>query len=514
MTDAEAPQRQVVDFLRDALSDQDGPAKVITTHVSVIVMGGERALKMKRAVQFPFLDFRTLAARHAACEAELGINRRTAPDIYRRIATVTRTDDGRLSLDGDGTPVEYLVDMKRFDDSKLFDRLAGIDGGLKRRMIEALADEVARFHDDAEIKPARGGHAGIRRIAENNRQSFEKLPRETFEQSAVAMFVDGTLERIDGAQAILESRRANGRVRGCHGDLHLRNICLIDGHPTLFDAIEFSADFSEIDVVYDLAFLLMDLDFRGHRRLASVLLNRYLEVGSESTDAFAVLPIFLSMRAQIRAHVGAAIARSQDDKADCEREMETARQYLNLAATYLTPPPPRLIAVGGLSGSGKSRLARELAPFVGAAPGARVVRTDVIRKRLAGVHPNDKLGPDGYTAEMTTKTYAAFAEQTLATLSAGHSVIMDAVFAKPEQRTAAAAIAERASIPFLGIWVDAPEDVRLARVEERKNNVSDANAAVARAQSEYDLGEMAWRQVDSSGTKAATLRRAMALLDD
>lgn len=500
-------QSDVIEFVRSELQPED----VVTTHVSTVFIGKDRVLKLKRRVKFPFLDFRTLKARKEACAREVEINRRTAPEIYQGVVTVTEAADGTLALDGAGTPVDCLVDMVPFDQSTLFDRLTAEEGGLRRRMIESLADEIARFHDAAPVVEARGGYTGIRAIAENNAASFERLDRESFSADLVAEVTSQTLVRIDAAKEILETRRLSGRVRECHGDLHCRNICLFDGRPMLFDAIEFSPDFSEIDVMYDLAFLLMDLEFRGHRRLASILLNRYLEVGTETSAAFAVLPIFLSMRAQIRAHVGAAIAAAQDDAGRAESELSQARRYLDLSAQYLSPPVPALVAVGGLSGSGKSRLARELAPHVGAAPGARVVRTDVVRKRLAGVHPNDRLGPEGYTNDMTEKTYAAFASEAAETLAAGHSVIMDAVFAHADQRATAAKIASSAGVPFIGIWVDAPEEVRVARVQERTNNVSDANADIAKGQSSYDLGEMTWHVVDSAGSKDETVEAARAL---
>lgn len=481
------------------------------THVSVVFLSGTSAFKMKRAVKFPFLDFRALDARRDACEKELAINRRTAPSIYKCVCAVT-LDAAGLQLGGSGAPVEWLVEMLRFDESTLFDRLAGTEGGLRRPMMEDLGDEIARFHGAAEVRTARGGHVGIRLIAENNLQSFTALPPGTFDDAKVARVTSATLAMIDAAGTLLDERRRAGRVRSCHGDLHLRNICLVDGKPTLFDAIEFSDDFSDIDVMYDLAFLLMDLDFRGHRRLASFVLNRYLDVGDETADVFRVLPIFLTMRAQIRAHVGAAIAAAQQEAEARDREQAAAEKYLDLALSYLDAVPPRLVAVGGLSGSGKSRLAREIASSLGLAPGARVVRTDVIRKRLAGVHPNETLGPSGYTAQMTEATYVAFAEQTRASLTAGQSVVMDAVFAKADQRAAAANLAASLGVPFTGMWVDAPEDVRVRRVEGRGRNVSDATAEVARQQSAYDLGTIDWQIVDSAGDKSATVAAANRIL--
>ncbi|MDP4796698.1 MAG: AAA family ATPase [Rhodospirillales bacterium] len=505
-------QQPVIDFLRAENALGAGPVQVNTTHVSKIFLSGERALKMKRAVKFPFLDFQTLEARHQACVQEVEINRRTAPSIYKGVVAVTKTPDGGYELGGAGTPVEWLVDMVRFDEDTLFDRLAGVERGLRRPRIEALADTIAEFHAAAEIRATSGGHAGIRMIAENNARSFEILPPDSFEKNKASSVAAETLKRIDNVAAVLDDRRDAGRVRICHGDLHLRNICLIDDKPTLFDAIEFSSDFSDIDVMYDLAFLLMDLDFHGLRRLSAFLLNRYLDVGDERADVFQVLPIFLSMRAQIRAHVGAAIARAQEKPEDQERELATARRYLELAEQYLQRKPPRLVAVGGLSGSGKSRLAREIASHLGQAPGARVVRTDVVRKRLNGIHPNESLGAHGYTSEMTEKTYQDFFGQARSALAAGQCVVLDAVFAKAEQRAQADTLAIECGVPYQGLWVDAPEHVRVHRVETRERNVSDVTTDVARQQSEYELGPITWAKIDSSGKKNATIDQALKVL--
>lgn len=505
-------QDEIVAFLKAALTEGGQPPKIVTTHISVVFLIGDKAFKLKRAVEFPFLDFRTLEARHEACLREVEINRRTAPKIYLGVVPVTRAQD-KFEIGGDGQVVDWLVEMTRFDETQLFDRLAGVDKGLRRPVIEELADVIADFHAGAALRPDRGGFTGIRNIAENNVLSFERLSDTgIFDAKEVESVTGRTLELIDAFSSVLDTRRMEGRVRACHGDLHLRNICLYDGKPTLFDAIEFSTDFSDIDVLYDLAFLLMDLDFHGKERLASFLFNRYLDVGDERADAFDVLPIFLTMRAQIRAHVGAAIAASQSDENDKVCETETAQRYLELAANYLEPSAPRLVAVGGLSGSGKSRLAREVARYLGRRPGARVVRTDVVRKRLAGQHPNEKLGADGYTKEMTDQTYATFYDQARIALERGQSVVLDAVFANEEQRIQAETVAEGCGVPFTGIWVDAPDEVRLERVATRTRNVSDVTVDIAARQSTYELGEINWSRVDSGGKKRETVRQARALL--
>jgi len=513
VTPAQLPSDDAVTaFLTDVQGGPDGPAKVIVTHLSKVFLGKDRVLKLKRAVKFPFLDFRSLAARHKACLDEVAINSRFAPDLYKGVVAITQTADGSLALDGDGDVVDYVVDMQRFDEATLFDHLADQPRGLRGPMIESLADEIARLHAEGAPSTTHGGYAGIRMIAENNVQSFKSLDGDVFDPDLVERVTTETLTRIDAACALLDARRDAGHVRRCHGDLHLRNICLWHGKPTLFDGIEFSDDFAIIDTGYDLAFVLMDAQFRGHRRLASMLMNRYLDVADDTPALFRVLPIFLSMRAQIRAHVGAAAVAGQADAQARQAMMDKARAYLKLAADYLTLARPLLVAVGGLSGSGKSRLAREVASYLGQSPGARVVRTDVKRKRLAGIHPNETLAIEGYSAEMTERTYAAFFDEAASAIRAGQCAVLDAVFAMPDQRAQAEALAETLGVSFTGVWVSAPEEVRVSRVIARERNVSDVTADIARGQSDYDIGAVTWAVVDSSGSKEDTIAKGLAVL--
>lgn len=513
-----ASQGEVIRFLSSPAAyglDRDEAVVRHETHVSVVFLAGDRAYKLKRAVRFPFLDFRTLDQRRAACETEIAINRRTAPDIYRRVAAVTRAvSGGALALDGDGAVVDWLVEMRRFDEAGMFDRLAG-EGRLDRKTMENLADAIADFHAVATPAADFGGAAGTRMIIDNNDASFHEHGGALFDAAAVEALTGRSRAAHERVAELLDDRRAAGRVRHCHGDLHLRNICMIDGRPVLFDAIEFNEEFSHIDVLYDLAFLLMDLDFRGLRRLASVVLNRYMDrapLGAADPEGLAALPLFLSMRAAVRAHVGAAQVAAVDNPATRAPRAAEANAYFEKARDYLNPPAPRLIAVGGLSGSGKSRLAREVAPHLGAVPGARVVRTDVKRKHLAGTNLHDRLPATAYTPEMSERTYAACMDEARAALAAGQAVVFDAVCARPAERQAVEALAGEAGVPFHGIWVDAPIEVRLARVSGRRANVSDADAAVARKQMEYDLGDITWDTVDSSGAKEKTVAEAVRAL--
>ncbi|MEK9724747.1 MAG: AAA family ATPase, partial [Rhodospirillaceae bacterium] len=412
-----------------------------------------------------------------------------------------------------GEVVEWLVDMNRFDDSGLFDRLIQ-SGGLRRHPMVDLADHIAEFHAEAEIREDAGGAAGTWGIVDNISACFDGT-EATLDADKVAVWRAVSRAAFDAVAGDLDARRAAGAVRHCHGDMHLRNICMIDGRPVLFDGIEFNPDFSEIDTLYDLAFLLMDLDYRGERRLASIVFNRYLDVTGEVAGrpgTLAVLPLFLSMRAAVRAHVDAAQAATLGDPHEAAERAGEAVRYLDLAIAYLDPTPPRLVAVGGLSGGGKSRMARELAPYLSNAPGARVVRTDAVRKRLAGAGQEERLGPDSYTAEMHEKTYAALYDEVRIALAQGSAAVADAVFPNPVQRTRIAAVADAAGVPFNGLWIEAPEEVRVARVKARQRNISDVTESVAREQSTYDLGEIDWNWIDSSGDKDATVARGRRAL--
>ncbi len=382
-----AAQDEIIAFLSTpAAYGAAGVVQRIDTHVSALFLADERAYKLKRAVRLPFLDFSTLAAREAACRAELAVNRRTAPTLYLGLAAVVRRADGGLALAGEDDPgpvVDWLVVMRRFGQDGLFDRLAPA-GAIPREEAEALADGIAAFHEAAPPRPGWGGAAGLARTLESNHACFlDHAAEGTFGYDAVRDLMAQSRASLAAQAALLDRRRDQGLVRHCHGDLHLGNICRFEGRPLLFDAIEFNEEFAFIDVLYDLAFLLMDLWARGLRDLASWIFNRYLE-NRPDLEGLAALPLMLSMRAAIRAHISAEMARGAA-AAEAEALRARAHRYFSLARRFLAPPPPRLVAVGGFSGSGKSRLARDLAPLLGAAPGAVVLRTDVIRKRLAGV---------------------------------------------------------------------------------------------------------------------------------
>jgi aminoglycoside phosphotransferase family enzyme/predicted kinase len=442
------------------------------------------------------------------CEAELRLNQRMSPAIYRRVGAVTIEADGSLALDGRGSAVDWLVEMNRFPQGALFDRLAGA-GRLELALMPPLADAIASFHAAAERRNDHGGAAGMRWVVEGNDAGFVEFGPGCLNWSACRQLTDDARRELNRHAAALDARREAGLVRQCHGDLHLRNIVLVDGRPTLFDGVEFNDEISCTDVQYDLAFLLMDLWRRCLPRHANVIWNRYL-AATHDWQGIALLPLFLSCRAAVRAKTTATTTRVERDPARRTELATLASQYLAMADDVLHPPRPSIIAIGGFSGSGKSTLALALAPSVGAVPGAIVLRSDEIRKRLCGVPALEGLGPVGYADGVSWRVYQALIDRAAAIVGAGHSVIVDAVYARPSDREAIGRAAADASVPFAGLWLDAPEQILVDRVTARHQDASDADAGVVRMQRALGTGPIAWRRFDAS-TSAERLLEAAAL---
>ena len=491
-----ADQAEVIQLLGNPATHGGGAVERIDTHASILFLTGTRALKLKRAVKYDYLDFSTPALRKRFCEAELRVNERLAPAVYRRVLPVVRAANGALALGGDGQPVDWVLEMTRFEQDALFDRMAA-DGRLDLSLMEPLANEIASFHESSAVHVDHGGDTGIRRVIDGNAAGFRDFGSGTLDPAACDALTGAARASFRSCAPLLEWRRTAGFVRACHGDLHLGNVVLWAGRPTLFDAIEFNDDLACIDVMYDLAFLLMDLWHRSLPAHANAVLNAYLRE-TRDFDGLAALPLFLSCRAGIRAKTGATAVTVQ---ATAERQpglTARAKAYVDLAQRLLQRREPVVVAIGGLSGSGKSTVARALAPSVGMAPGAIVLRSDEIRKRLWGASPLTKLDAAAYSPEMSARVYEALADDIASIAGTGHSVIADAVFARAADRAAIERAARAAGVAFAAVWLDAPEELLITRVVQRGADASDADADVVRMQCAQSAGDLRWPQIDAA----------------
>jgi hypothetical protein len=458
-----------------------GPPK--ETHISAVFIGADTVWKLKKAVRMPFLDFSQLDARAHFLRRELQLNKPAAPGIYRDVIAISRRPDGALELGGDNA-IDWVLRMAPVPAGDFLDVIAS-NGPPTPKLLDQLGDCVATYHIGLAPVQDCDSAGALLHITEGNVRSALAAG---LRRAEVEAWHRRMTSAINARRDWLTERSATGYVRRCHGDLHLGNLCLWEGRPVPFDALEFDETLATIDVGYDLAFLLMDLDRRVTRTAANRVMNRYVaRTGDLPMFGF---PVFLSQRAMIRAHVLKTMQQDGD-------------AYLRAALTYLDPAPPLVIAIGGLQGTGKSTLARALAAELGAAPGALILRSDEIRKRLNGADPETRLPPDAYTDTANAATNHDVIDQASRTAAAGHAVIVDATFLDPTVRDDLAATLRRAGVPFLGFWLHASLPILEARVGARQDDASDATVAVLRRAAEIDPGAGDWLPVDATDGAAA-----------
>jgi aminoglycoside phosphotransferase family enzyme/predicted kinase len=502
MVRSDDSQRGVIEFLSkpETYGLAAGTIERYETHGAIVFLAGDKAYKLKRSVHFTYMDYSTPERRRQMCERELVVNRRTAPQLYLETRPIARDVDGQLRFGAADEPaiLDWVVVMRRFDQDNLLEQLRQKQR-LTPELFRLLAGAIAEFHQKAEIRGDYGGATGIAEVVAENITVLSSLAGYPFDSRQIDRFSDLCDRMLDRVGKILEERRHEGRVRRCHGDLHLNNICLIDGKPVLFDAIEFSEEFACIDVLYDLAFLLMDLDRHGLRGYANILLNRYLEL-TRDYEGIAGLPLFLSCRAAIRAHVAATTARLLTSQTQAESKLQEAKALFDRAIAYLEPAPARLVAIGGASGTGKSTLARNLAPNLGPVPGALVVRSDVVRKHLMGVDETTRLAANAYQPEVNLKVYGAIAELSSKVVATGHAVIADAVYGTAEERRQIEQAAIDAKVKFDGLWLEADPKLLQHRISARIADASDATVEVLREQLKFIERPQNWLSLNATGT--------------
>ena len=454
-----------------------GGVDVVETHISWVVLAGDFAYKIKKPLDLSFLDFSTLVKRRHACEEEVRLNRRQAPGLYLDVVAIAGTPE-RPRVGADGPPLEYAVRMRRFDRAQELDRLLAA-GALPPERIDELARTVARFHDAAPAATTDDAWGDPATALANALANFDHVRRLEHAADVVAR-VDAlsTWTQAEHARVApaMAARLAAGRVRECHGDLHLANMVLHGGRVVVFDCIEFNPALRWTDVMAEVAFTAMDLTHRGRRDLAQRFVNDYLETTGDY-DGLAVLRFYVVYRAMVRAKIAAIRAAQETAAAARAGDRAGFLAHLALAEACARRPRPALVITCGASGSGKSHAAALLA---GTGEWIRV-RSDVERKRLAGLAATERSGAalatGIYAGDMTARTYARLAALARTVVAAGYPVIVDATFLARAQRDAFRLLAAELGVPFAILAPRAPAAVMRARVAARDAAGTDASEA-------------------------------------
>jgi aminoglycoside phosphotransferase family enzyme/gluconate kinase len=449
------------------------PIRLLQTHISYVLLTGEFAYKVKKPLDFGFLNYSTLEKRKHFCTEELRLNQRGAPELYLDVVPITQSGDS-FQLNGQGKAVEYTVKMRQFPQDTLLNHLFE-QGKLSESLLEELAIAIADFHRRAHTDDYIKGFGSVESI----RAAFD----ENYEQTQRYIGGPQTQQQFDDTQAytnaffeeradLFQRRVADGWVRECHGDLHLGNICYWNNTLHLFDCIEFNEEFRFVDVMFDIAYIVMDLEMQQRRDLSASFLNSYVEQTGD-WEGLDVLPIYVNRQSYVRAKVTSFMlddpSVDEDTKAIASAK---AAQYYRLAWNYTRPKHGKLILMAGLSGSGKSTVARQIAGTLGAVH----IRSDAVRKHLAGISVNQRGDASIYTPEMTQKTYGRLLNLGVRLAAAGYAVILDAKYDRAQLRQAAIAQATAHSLPLHIVYCDAPMDVRLDRVQQRSGDIADATA--------------------------------------
>jgi len=456
------------DFYPHAVTE---PIALIQTHISFVLLTGKYAYKVKKPMNFGFLDFSTLKKRQFFCEEELRLNRRLAPDLYLQVLPITCNHDQFRFAENSEADVEYAIQMVQFPQENLLINLFE-QGDLTVEHVQEIGKQLAKFHSLAETNEhiaSFGTAVGLKAVADDNYACTNKYIGLAQTQSQLDLTRAYTDQCFIDNAALFSDRLIQGKIRECHGDLHLKNICLVDGEVQIFDCIEFNEPFRNTDVLYDASFLLMDLQYRGRRDLANAFLNTYLELTNDYKGVL-LLPLFCSMRAYIRAKVTSFLL---DDPNIPEPVKATAKQeataYYNLAYQYTQPTVGKIFMMSGLSGSGKSTTAKALAQKHEAIH----LRSDAIRKHLAGIDLMQRGDDELYTPEMTKRTYGELLSLGILLATHGFQVILDAKYDRQNLRSEVIAQANVHNIALEIIYCTADMETLRQRLSDRTQANSD-----------------------------------------
>jgi len=453
--------------------------QLIETHISWVILTGDFVYKIKKPINLGFVDFSTLDKRKFYCEEELRLNRRLAPNIYLAVVPISGSVEIPL-LSGNGKAFEYAVKMKQFSESMQLDHVLSRNE-LNQNMINSFAELIAQFHQNIEIANEASDFGKPEQVYQPAKENFIQI-RELISDkpkldtlSKIEQWTEDTFSEIKN---ILDQRKKKGFIRECHGDLHLRNLAWHDNMPLAFDCLEFNENFRWIDVVSEIAFLIMDLEVQNKAELSQYFLNKYLELTGDYKGC-SLLRFYLVYRVMVRAKVDAIrAAQAGISQKEIEEVNEEIDNYLQLALSYTQKPKPFIIITHGMSGSGKSTITQPLLEKLGAIR----IRADVERKRLFNIKPEQNSSANIqqgiYTQQATNKTYLKLLELTKSITDAGFPVIVDATFSTIEQRNLFKDYASQQQTYFVILDFITSEETLRQRIRNRKNDVSDADITV------------------------------------
>jgi len=454
------------------------PIELIQTHISYVLLTGDYAYKLKKPVNFGFLDFSTLVHRQHFCAEELRLNQRGAPELYLEVLPITQVEN-QYQLRGTGQAVEYVLKLRQFSQEALFSTM--FERGLGETDLEELGRVVAQYHAKAQTNDYIRTFGEVSQVHAAINENYEQTKKYIGGPQTQAQFEE-TKNYTDNFFAqrpeLFASRIQTNWIRECHGDLHLRNICRWQNKILLFDCIEFNEQFRFVDVMYDVAFTVMDLEARQRPDLGNAFLNTYVEQTGD-WEGLQVLPLYLSRQAYVRAKVNSLLLDDPNvPTAAKEEAASSAAHYFKLAWQYTKPRLGRLILMSGLSGSGKSTIARQLARKLGAIQ----IRSDAVRKHLGGIGLTERGSPDLYTTEMSHKTYGRLLELGIMLATQGFPVILDAKYDRQQLRLDAINQAQIHQLPLQIVYCTAPPEVLRDRLGERTGDIADATSDLLEAQ--------------------------------
>ncbi|MBE7381452.1 MAG: AAA family ATPase [Leptolyngbya sp. SIO1E4] len=457
----------------------EAPIQLIQTHVSYVLLTGDYAYKVKKPVDFGFLDYSTLEKRHHFCQEEVRLNQRAAAPIYLDVLPVAQVNDTYV-LGQPENAVEYAVKMRQFPQSALLSQKFA-QGELTEALLRQLAEAIARFHQTAETNDYIRSFGTVEQIRQAIDENYDQTvdfiggPQTQQQFDATKAYTD---QFFATQQPLLQQRVEQDKIRACHGDSHLNNICYWQDQLLLFDCIEFNEPFRFVDVMFDIAYIVMDLTVQGRNDLAAGFLSHYVEQTGD-WEGLQVLPLYVSRQSYVRAKVISFLLNDPSiSAAEKQQAAEQAAPYYTLAWSYVQPQPGRLLIMAGLSGSGKSTVARELSRQLGAIH----LRSDAVRKHLAGI-PLQQTGDDSlYTAEMNRKTYERLTALGMLLASKGYCVILDAKFDRQGTRQAVMTQAQAQNLPLTIVHCTAPMETLKQRVQARQGDIADATLGVLEKQ--------------------------------